>query len=400
LLNIIDSIIRVKMLRLLPRSVSGLTRSCRTLTRRQLFTDQYLGLVSYKELRLQQLERLKERQNLPRLRSVIFSSADAGQLLSSDLHNISLMVDSEQTLQAYQNLVFRYINLHAGSPACDIQAYKAINTFCKLCHLNSAADKLEATFKKKQVKEILTRKNVFDDYLLCADLLYKHERFKDVVSLCKDLRKPFDVSDHLCQSLLALLLLSLVRLDTAGGFAVASSYLNLSQAHGTDPGAVQAPPTKSVETDHLIAVYAWLACKDGRFETAFEVLRCGDGLSYKKSLHTNILLFALLKLNRVEEAVLLLEEVVDDLSGPSRTLKNKPKFSKDVIKLMVDGVNVAEEKEELRDELKSQFARLDYVAAISDLSIEDILLGYHSRLNSTKPDKFSIPTVMRAKVYS
>ena len=110
----------------------------------------------------------------------------------ADLHNISLMVDSEQTLQAYQNLVFRYINLHAGSPACDIQAYKAINTFCKvgcnitfsvsnlkllkLCHLNSAADKLEATLKKKQVKDILTRKNVFDDYLLCADLLYKHER--------------------------------------------------------------------------------------------------------------------------------------------------------------------------------------------------------------------------------
>ena len=46
----------------------------------------------------------------------------------------------------------------------------------QLCHLNSAADKLEATLKKKQVKEILTRKNVFDDYLLCADLLYKHER--------------------------------------------------------------------------------------------------------------------------------------------------------------------------------------------------------------------------------
>ena len=95
-----------------------------------------------------------------------------------------------------------------------------------------------------------------------------------------------------------------------------------------------------------------------------------------------------------------MEEVVDDLSGPSRTLKNKPKFSKDVIKLMVDGVNATDEKEELRDELKSQFARLDYVAAISDLSIEDILLGYHSRLNSTKPDKFSIPAVMRAKVYS
>ena len=83
LLNIIDCIIRVNMLRLLPTSVSGLARSCRTVARRQLFTDQYLGLVSYKELRLQQLERLKERQNLPRLRSVIFSSADAGQLLSS-----------------------------------------------------------------------------------------------------------------------------------------------------------------------------------------------------------------------------------------------------------------------------------------------------------------------------
>jgi len=315
----------------------------------------------------EELLKLQEQQNLQSLQSRIISSADKGLLLSTDMESISLMVGSVSDLTLYKNILKRFIELNQDSKISLVNAAAHVYKYYQLCHLLDAPDWALELLDDENVKQINPMSSTLACYshLLVMNLLFKSKQYSDVVTIYEEMDLSQYEKSYETHSILTLTMLALIKSDKTVAFEKATmfleSYLNVKNpiellSHGMG---------------RLTYIYAWLACLDGNYLTAYEIVHV-ESKDMKRSLKTNLKMFTLLKMDKTIDAIFVLEDVIEIYDGPERLSHRKPKFCKEVIQLLVQAVNKSQDKEVI-SRLKSIFSKLDYVAEITGESIEDLL---------------------------
>eukprot|EP00092_Neocalanus_flemingeri_P021650 GFUD01023483.1.p1 GENE.GFUD01023483.1~~GFUD01023483.1.p1 ORF type:complete len:396 (-),score=68.00 GFUD01023483.1:9-1196(-) len=357
---------------------------------RFIYTDRYLGLIAVRAIKSEELSKLQERQNLQNLMNRIVSSADNGLLLSSDVESIGLLVGSFSDLIIYKNLLKRFIELNQDSKISMVNAAAHVNKFFQLCHLLEHPGLALEFLEDRNIKQIMLMSHSLAcySYLLLMDLLFKSNKYREVIEVFEEMDLSQFEKDSETHSILSLAMLALIRLNNPGAFAKATlfmeSYLDVKNpiellAHGKG---------------RLTYVYAWLACKDENYQTAYEIIHT-EPSAIKRTPKTNLKLFTLLKMDKTVDAILYLENGVIDNYDDSHS-HQKPKICREVVQLLVKAVDESKDKEHI-SRLRSIFSKLDYVAEITGDSIEDLLFMPVDNVGSVQQKRTSELDALRRR---
>eukprot|EP00092_Neocalanus_flemingeri_P001478 GFUD01001576.1.p1 GENE.GFUD01001576.1~~GFUD01001576.1.p1 ORF type:complete len:405 (-),score=92.70 GFUD01001576.1:64-1143(-) len=316
----------------------------------------------------EELAKLEERQNLHNLKNMIISSADKGLLLSTDLDSISLMVGSVSDLILYKNMLKRFIELNQNSKIALVNAAAHVSKFFQLCHLLDAPDLALEMLNDENIRQIFLMSSSLAcfSHLLLMNLLFKSNRHREVIRVFEQIDLSQFEKNYETHSIISLTMLSLIKLNKPGAFATGTQFME-SYMDVTNPSGLLAQGK-----GRLTYTYAWLACKDENYQTAYEIVHAESNVT-KENLKTNLKLFTLLKMEKTVDVILHLEDIIENYDGPERMRNQKPQFCKEVIQLLVKAVKESPDKEHV-SRLKSIFSKLDYAAEITDSSIEDLLL--------------------------
>jgi len=366
------SLLQEKMLKILSNvaRVSARWNNASYTSMRSLYTDRFLGLNLVRDAKVEALTKLKEKQNLMNLQKRIIASANSGVVLSSDLESIGTMVrldagidESKSDLKQYKDILNKFISLNKESKISLVNAVPHIIKFYQLCHLLGAPEIALDLFNDETVKETFPMNCNVESYLLLMNLLFKSEKYWDVLSVFEQMDLDKLERTNETNSILTLTLLALVKLDQTDSLSKATMLMK---------------PFMDVESQgqflgigkgRLSNIYAWLAYKDGDYLTAYEIVQAHRKES---SIGINIKLLTLLKMGKVIDTIFLLENNIIDLVGTDTLSHQKPKLCREVIQLMVHAVKESEDKEVI-SRLTDVFSKLDFVAEVVDESIEDLL---------------------------
>jgi len=334
---------------------------------RTLYTDRSLGLCTVLAAQEENLAKLKSKQNVENLRKRILESGDRGLLLSSDMECVSYMVGSVCDLSLYKSIIKRFIELNHDSKIALVTAVNHVNMFCKLAHLTDAPDMAKELLEDNSVKEVIpvSRSVACYSYLLLMNLLFKSKKFDEVLKVYEEMDISRFEKSHDMLAILTLTMLAVIKVNKSGSFDNANGLLETYMDENRGEELLKGRGMR------LAFAYAWLACKDMKFTTAYEIIHA-DYTNDKQSLKINLKLYTLLKLEKVNDALNALEDFIDNCGGPERLDFQKPKFSLEVIQLLMKAANESKD-EELNSTLKTIFAKLDYLAEVTNETIENLL---------------------------
>jgi len=321
-------------------SARVLVRLGRGMSQRLIVTEASLGLTHVMgELRERQ-ERGKsaEQMVLPSLTA----SAARGLVLSSDLTRASDMVVGEEGLTVFRELLLKYY---------------------QLCHILCCGQAALAVWKSEEVKQLHALNSPLSAnlHLILLNCLFREEMDAEVVEVYRglqplmvDQRAPTD------RLLISLAVLALCKHNPDSGYQEGEQLVRGFLEHQGSGGA---------ETlGRASFALSWLAMRAGEYGAAHGSLPLGN--QRKRLLSLNLELATLCHLNRLDEAMELLESLSGGEDVPEGV---KLRLSREAVKLLVEKVGGAS-NENLTARLRSLFRRLDSSAEIVEQSLLDLLL--------------------------
>lgn len=341
----------------------GLVRS----SKRLLITEAGLGITQVRA----------DRSNNPNppsssLAPALLASAGRGLLLGTDLDRAARGVREVQDLQAFRQLILRYIEMNKDNTVILLQAQWYLQRYHHLCHLLSSGTSSLAMWREEGARLLHTQPTSITPNinLTLLNCLFREGLYKEVLEVYGQLGEVLasqrSKTDHL---LLTLALLAICRLNPSSGFpeakALVENYLRVPQ------GSEQRKDYVLEGMGRGTFAYAWLALQAGEYAAAHEIVQTRS--SKKRLLKLNIELSSLLQLGRLETALASLEEVVGRQDTPDSREGTKPQFAREVIQLLVGQVTAASTPA-LTQRLKKIFVKLDYSAEITDQTILELLL--------------------------
>jgi len=342
-------------------SVRVLGRLGRGMSQRLIVTEASLGLTHVMgELRERQ-ERGKqaEKMVLPSLTA----SAARGLVLSSDLTRASDMVVGEEGLTVFRELLIKFIELNKGNKLVLINAQPHLLKYYQLCHILCCGQAALAVWKSEEVKQLHALNSPLSAnlHLILLNCLFREEMDAEVVEVYRglqplmvDQRAPTD------RLLISLAVLALCKHNPDSGYQEGEQLVRGFLEHQGSGGA---------ETlGRASFALSWLAMRAGEYGAAHGSLPLGN--QRKRLLSLNLELATLCHLNRLDEAMELLESLSGGEDVPEGV---KLRLSREAVKLLVEKVGGAS-NENLTARLRSLFRRLDSSAEIVEQSLLDLLL--------------------------
>jgi len=341
-------------------SARVLGRLGRGVSQRLIVTEASLGLTHVMgELRERQ-ERGKsaEKMCLPSLTA----SADRGLVLGSDLTRASDMVDGEEGLAVFKELLLKFIELNKGNKLVLINAQHHLLKYYQFCHILCCGQAALAVWKAEGVKQLhaLSSPIAANLHLTLLNCLFREEMDAEVVEVYRGLQPMLVKRAPTDRLLISLALLALCRLSPDSGYQEGERLVKGFLEHQGSGGA---------ETlGRASFALSWLAIRAGEYAAAHGSLPLGN--QRRRLISLNLELATLCNLNRLEEATELLESLIGGDDVPEGvTLK----LSRESVKLLVEKVGSAS-NENLTARLRSLFRRLDSSAEIVEQSLLDLLL--------------------------
>ena len=343
-------------------------------TSRNIFTDQYLGLTSITDSPSSQPFFPTRHQKDVRLEKIKHT---ATTMISLDLDYIHELVQNVTTLELYKKVLLRFMEQNKDSAVSSANIGVHFQHLCNLCHHFKTPDIAVDVFKSEHYKQFMKvdRRQASQNHLVIMNMLFQSNRFADLLQLYEDLEISTSQNTQgksiyfQLYPLLTLVLLSIVKQNKTDPFSQATVTLERSFQHSIE---IPLEFLSTVDDGRLMNAYAWTACMQEKYVEAFEVAHLRSKV-VNRSLDTNIKLFSLLKISRIHEALDVLTNVAEKSNFVDKSDEEKPTICKSIVHELVNEVKASDE-EELVVSLKTIFKKLDYVAYITDKTIEDLLL--------------------------
>jgi len=342
-------------------STRVLGRLGRGISQRLIVTEASLGLTHViGELRERQERGSSvEKMLLPSLTA----SAGRGLVLSSDLTRASDMVAGEEGLTVFKELLLKFIELNKENKLVLINGQHHLLKYYQLCHILCCGQAALAVWKAEGAKELHALKSPLAAslHLTLLNCLFREEMDAEVVEVYRDLQ-PMLVNQRAPTDrlLISLALLALCRLSPDSGYQEGEQLVRGYLEHQSSQGA---------ETlGRASFALSWLAIRAGKYGAAHGSLPLGG--QRRRLLSLNLELATLCNLNRLEEAMELLESLIGGEDVPEGV---KLRLSREAVKLLVEKVG-GSSNENLTARLRNLFRRLDSSAEIVEQSLLDLLL--------------------------
>merc|ERR1719220_3346112 len=318
------------------------------LSKRLIVTDASLGLT---HVMAELNERLERHRGKPPVEKIVppslVASADRGLVLSSDLTRAADLVVGKEGLTVYKDLLLRFFELNKGNKLVLINAQPHLLKYYQLCHILGLGQEALAAWQFEGTKQLHTLSSPISAslHLTLLNCLFREEMDAEVVEVYSDLQPMLsnhrDPTDRL---LISIALLALCRIKPDSGYQEGEYLVRGSLA------------------------LSWLAMRAGQHGVAHGSLPLSG--QRKRLLTLNLELATLCNLDRLDEALELLESLVGGEDVPEGV---KMRLSREAVKLLVEKVAGAK-NENLTARLKNLFRRLDSAAEILDQSLLELLL--------------------------
>jgi len=334
------------------------------LSRRLIVTDASLGLTHVMAELNERLERHRGRGPVEKIvPPSLVASADRGLVLSSDLTRAADLVVGKEGLTVYKDLLLRFFELNKENKLVLINAQPHLLKYYQLCHILGCGQEALAAWQCEATKQLHTLSSPISAslHLTLLNCLFREEMDAEVVEVYSDLQPMLanhrDPTDRL---LISIALLALCRIKPDSGYQEGEKLVRGFLEHQDSQGA---------ETlGRASLALSWLAMRAGQHGVAHGSLPLSG--QRKRLLTLNLELATLCNLDRLDEALELLESLVGGEDVPEGV---KMRLSREAVKLLVEKVAGAK-NENLTARLKNLFRRLDSSAEILDQSLLELLL--------------------------
>lgn len=362
--------------------------------RRYLFTDEFLGISIMQEKQTLIMKSLKEQNIKPNLlRENLLSRTSESKvldtetspesfILTEDLLNLIMTSKSKESLRKTSNFMKDYVySQESISPLIQKKLVKLFRSFMQICHVEKDLTSIEHLLKDEEFLKRLgflkKKTGVYNSDVLVIlniylDHLYEEKRYDDVLASFDEINAKIAKPAHLPWTTITLAMMSCLQLNTTESFVKASEIFNNICDENFQKSARIAHP------------YALLAHNQGQTVEAYEIVSNVRGQSVMRS---GMMVFLLTKLNRLSDAIKVLEAAVKNAAYHDSPLGKKGEkitFSLETVNCLTKAVEESKDKN-LQVKLSKAFRKLDAVAAISNKSLLGVVT---ETIDITKNMKF------------
>jgi len=348
--------------------------------RRNLFTEEFLGITMMKEKQDIVLKNFKEQNIKPSLfrdnllinsnheleNSIALTKERTPDtiILTEDLLNLIMTSNSKKSLQETVNFFRDYV-LSQDEGWKQQKLIKLFRSLLQVCHVEKDMTAIETLLKDEGFLKklgILQKKgfypaNVIVILNIYLDHLYEAKRYEDVLTKFDEIKSK---SSELPWPTITLAMMSCLKLNTQ------ESYIKATEIFADCSEYLQKLP-------RISHPYALLAYNNGQIVEAYEIVSNG---ARRSTVKIGIKVFFLTKLNKISAAIRVLENTLkfesrkDAPLGKARA--EKITFSMETVKCLTEAVeNSGDPNLQLR--LSKLYKKMDTVAAISNKTLLDVV---------------------------
>lgn len=350
---------------------------------RCLYTQEFLGVTFFLQKQQMMLKELREKQiPVPSLRQrverlvgpqadqqstevAVDCETETTTVLSDDIRRYIYTSNSPEDAYSAADILRAYVTESTSwdSPAIMTRKRHLFKDLACLCHDKQYPQAVKLLMKDE---EFLTKvgfidvdtgslgQNIPTIVTMYLDLLYELKQYQEVLDEVELLQQKVD-DTPLFFTVLAMM--SCLRLNTAESLESASTFVN----------------ERNLTVSRVAHPYALLASNQGNHLLAYETVSLVPRTSV---IRTGLLVYLLVKLNRLPEAMDLLDGVIREAESEDGPLSNKSNiiFSIETVTHLTKAVEACGDKA-LQVRLATLYGRLDKVASIGPNSLLETVAG-------------------------
>lgn len=198
--------------------------------------------------------------------------------------------------------------------------------------------------------------NQMTSYIICLDLLYKCDRFQDVIDVYDEIMEKGALDNATPRDLTTLAIVSAYRIGDAKAYQKAKELINIVKRSGSFVSA------------RSVCVFVMFANKQNEPQLAFECLTL---LNTFPATARSIKIVTLCNLKRTEEAFIVMKSYL--LQSGSRN-QFQAEFTEDALSVLRDAIAEANDQQ-LSDEFERTMETIRNGGHVSQKTIDDMLLS-------------------------